>query len=419
MRIFIFYPDTYVRVCGGRSVVMDTARGWHAIYPFALSQDEYPAWIDVTDENRDAIGEMEANGAGYALDCQVPPFVPARKIHLGSSVTGSDGLTPYAEGFHTKSLLRRLNLHLHNSRRMDPAACRQLDYPEYNVCGRLPKPLLDFIVNEYEGELVLSGDVDDYMVSAILWPLRTWFENHKFGGRRCRVKVRTLCTAENVEWLAEMERGMNNLPIAKELILGRNYFPSDRQIKEYERIMFHGSFPDMLSLTLMVEGTNDIDELTKRVEAKFACRGNMPKVRKVPILYGEGSENNVGVSHFAEMVAMLQMSEADIFAGNRSMRRILQRQRANVGLLGTVSVDIGGDMWCGAQKVGSVADGDIYGLLNRWVHSRDCAWWQSRARVAGCRGCLLRDLCPSVSVYEQMGILNRLNICLHVLESSR
>lgn len=401
MRIFVFYPDTYVRVAGGRSVVLCTGRGGGAIFPLALSGEEYPALIEETEENTQAIDRMELARAGYRLTCQVPPFVPKRQIHIGSSVTGTDGLTPYAEGFHTKSLLRRLNLHLHNAEPMDPAVCRQIDYPLTNTTGQLPKEFLDFIIAEYEGDLVLSGDVDDYMIHEILEPIGEWFNKRgRDRGRRLGIRIRTLSRPVNVD------RILDRAPsVAKEVIFGRNNIPSWEQIKEHEDFTAQIDLAEEIDLTLMLEVTSDVEVLTKSMTEGGVYWEGRPGIRKVPILLGEEAKSDEEANHFAEMSAALRMSRRDIFASNKSMRRIMERRLANMDMIGSLSVDPYGIIWCGAQKVGNVAEGDFYGQVNRWVHTPGCAWWLTRARWKRCRGCLLRDLCPSVSIYEQMGIL--------------
>ena len=117
--------------------------------------------------------------------------------------------------------------------------------------------------------------------------------------------------------------------------------------------------------------------------------------------------NNVADENLKEE---LYLSKDDILNGHLSMKDILVKESVNTSCFGSVVVKSNGDVVCRDQTLGNIKSFDLIYLINRWASNPiNCNWFNTRQRRTKCSECIYNFLCPPISVYEDLGIID--NAC--------
>lgn len=92
------------------------------------------------------------------------------------------------------------------------------------------------------------------------------------------------------------------------------------------------------------------------------------------------------------------LSPDDILNNSGSIDSITKNSIINSNAFGVIDICPDEILRCNYQVIGEVNDFDH--ALYKWINSPDCIWRQTRSTKGKCRGCLLQDVCPPITIAE-------------------
>ena len=88
MKIFVFYPDTYVRHCNDTILFVGLHNRKYLLEQSStLVIDEELPWFEITDASLSLVEKCISNGFGYMLECTTLPYMPQK---TGSPYTAEE-----------------------------------------------------------------------------------------------------------------------------------------------------------------------------------------------------------------------------------------------------------------------------------------------------------------------------------------
>lgn len=388
---FCIYPHCLVRKNRNTVIVYNTQN-----YSYAFSQEEII--VNAFEENINCV-EMTLYlqccdfffkcmelGMGYYIESNHLPFISTPSIKFVTSIEKEKQALGYLSFPHSSQMLKEVTIFTSNTidKGFSQFAYNIIKYPNYseittNVC--------DYIEN-IKGfcslkTIIISGDFDYASTENII--------------RQMNNPYISLLIRTYVDFYSEVmvnDIVMNHPNIQFEFI-----FDKSLDITKLKVIKSNKHYNKNVFLNVLIEDIYTLNEITTHDTIDFVI---------TPIFNDKTTEKRLKDE--------LYLTKDDILNGCLSMKDILINEHINSSCFGSVVVKSNGDVVCRNQTVGNIGSSDLVYLINKWVSNpNNCNWFNTRKRKTKCSECIYNFLCPPISVYEEMGIIdiacgNKINI---------
>lgn len=373
MNLFVLYPDTYVRCCNGTTLLIGLHNSNYVLERTnTLVIDEKHPWFEITNDSLLLAERCSSKGLGYVLECTTLPYIPQKKIHIVSSIKRTSELMKFAEGYHTKDLLRELHIFAHNITYQAPSdvAYIQMKYPIFGDSANLPSCFVTDLAKSPIRSVVISGDIDSYLISC----LSSFVDNGK------NITIRTYGNHKNLNKAEHLITKFPNINI--EILL------DSIEMLDYMKRKINEVWMEVVSVDFII--TNK-DELNAFIEFPYKFKNI------IPILYDTKIQQS--------MVDEMLLEADDIIKTNSSPLEVYKKQIIHLNNYGSLLLDSNGNVFDCLRYIGSIHEDDIYELLNKNLHDSNSLWYMTRRKRKECSNCVFADICPPISIYELQCII--------------
>lgn len=370
-KIFTFYPHCYLRCTDNEILVYDTLNQKHIyVKGFLLSDIEKEnlkkGFLKNTDTYKDFINKCIAKNLGYFIDYDKKiPFMYDRVLNIVTSLSKEKKALGYNLHSYTNLLLKEVTILLRNSRaNLLNEEWLQIGYPLYNQ----DTIDLEYILNQLSSfpsieNIILSGEINESLLSYILAYAK--------------------------------ERNIH--------ITHRIFFDCIENINSYQFIDKY----ENLSIELLVENSTVIEQLGSLIKDKFYIKAI---IRSIDEIAKFSHFDNIiylpvlsGLRDNTELLTQMILTEEDILQSSKSLKDCIISDYINTNTYGNVVIDYKGSVYCFGKKIASIRETDLPSIINSWIDSNSCAWYYTRKMKDTCMNCALQNLCPPISIYEDMG----------------
>lgn len=373
MKLFIFYPDTYVKRCNDTVLFLGLHNGEYLIEKNNVVEvNEYWPYFEITDNSQSLADKCLHKKLGYVLWCTISPFIPQKKIHVISSIRRIAELMNFNESYCIKDLLRELHLLAHNTtyQALSNIIYAQMKYPTWGETADLPIRILTELANNPIETIIVSGDIDCYLVTCLMTFI--------IGGKH--VIVRTYGDCQNIDKAMTLlyEFPQVRLEVLIDSTAMYSYLESNLRKNLLDRVI----------VAFLVKDVNDMDAFTH-------CSHKNKTF--IPIIYDTIAQQSV----VNEMLLDLD----DIVETPLTILDVYKKQMFHPNNYGTLLLSSDGSVFDCLSCIGNIYQKDIYELLNNNLHTSKCSWYMIRRNWNSCKNCVLADICPALSIYELQGII--------------
>lgn len=382
---FCLYPHCIIRKNNNTVIVYNTENHCYVISkeePVVNAFEETANYIEYTSnvQSYDFFSQCVECGIGYFIESSHLPFVITPIIRFVTSIEKEKQALGYLSFPHSSQMLKEVTILTTNT--IDKGYAQSvydiIEYPQYsiivtNVCD---------LIEKIKGlcslrTIIISGDLDYISVEKVL-------------------------------------KQVNNPSISLVIKTYADFYYDDRVnniIENYSNIRFVFLFDKSLDITILnaikcnkyynkqvflnflIEDVSTLDFILANTTIDFII---------TPIF------NNITDNE--ELKEELYISIDDILNRRASMKDILISDHVNSSCFGSVVIKANGDVTCRNQTLGNIASSDLVYLVNKWVSNPvNCNWFSTRKGRSKCSECIYNFLCPPISIYEEMNIIN--NAC--------
>lgn len=373
MKLFVFYPDTYVRCCNGITLFIGLHNGNYILERTnTLAIDEKHPWFEIRNDSLLLAERCSSKGLGYILEYKTLPYIPQKTLHVVSSVKRTSELMKFAEGYHSKDLLRELHILAHNATYQAPSdiVYSQIKYPILGESTDLPSSFVTDLVKSHIRSIIISGDIDSYLTSCLI----------PFVGSDKHITIRTYGVYKNLINAMALLSDFPNVTI--EILLD-----SIELLANMEHIVKE-KWTDRILVSFIVKDTNEL-----KTFIQFPCKTKL----FIPVLYNIKQQQSI--------VDEVLLEADDIIGISYSPLEIYKKQMIHANNYGSLLIDSNGNVFDCLRCIGSIYKEDIYELLNKNLHDPDSFWYMTRRKKKGCSNCVFADICPPLTVYEFQGVI--------------
>lgn len=373
MNLFVFYPDTYVRCCNDTILFVGLHNGKYLLERSnTLVVDESLPWIEITDDSLSLVEKCMSKGLGYILECTTLPYIPQKKLHVVSSVKRTSELMGFAEGYHTKDLLRELHILAHNLTYQVPSNViyAQLKYPTFGDSADLPLCFITELAKSNIRSVVLSGDIDFYLNSCLF----LFFKSGK------HITIRTYGNYGNINKVLTLMPEFPNINI--EILL------DSIEMLTYIKHKVNEDYMERLSTTFIIKNIDDLNAFTHTP---------YKSENFIPILYDAKLQQSI--------VNEMLLEIDDIIGTSCSPLEVYKKQMIHPDNYGSLLLNSNGYVFDCLRYIGNIHEEDFYELLNKNLHDTNSLWYMTRRKRKGCSNCVFVDICPPLSIYEFQDII--------------
>ncbi len=373
---FCFYPHCVITTNESTVFVVDTINKDSIlcqdkeIVDSINNLDSYLFYINKS--NASFFSEACTKNLGYIIDgCHKSPYLSSPKISFTSSMEKEKRALGFNTGWNISSFINCFVIYLNNTSFIAQRECvyEQIGYPKFRIKPSIVltdviQCINDVIDNSAIETIYICGDIDDVMISII---------NHITGKVSCII-VRT--------YIDEISNCQIKL-IHNECI---NY---DIIIDNYEKIKnkdFDISEEDY-SISCLIYNEDDVDDYQN-----LSCNH-----RYIPIIFDKKSQR--------KLLNQMMISYDDIIQATNSVEECLVKNQINNSIFGRVILDISGDIYIEEELIGNINSDTIYSILTKYLQVKHNRWLLTRENYEICKDCLLRSLCPNITIYERQGFL--------------
>ena len=373
MKIFVFYPDTYLRCCNGTTLFVGLHNGNYILERTnSLAIEEKHPWFEITNDSLLLAERCSSKGLGYILEYTTLPYIPQKTLHVISSVKRTSELMKFAEGYHSKDLLREIHILAHNTTYQAPSdiVYSQIKYPVLGESADLPQRFVNDLVKSHIRSIIISGDIDSYLTSC----LNPFVESDK------NITIRTHGVYKNLTNAMALLSDFPNVTI--DILLDSiELLPNMKHIVKEKWV-------DRILVSFIVKDTYELNKFIQ-----FPCKSKF----FIPILYDIKLQQSI--------VNEILLEADDIIGTSCSPMEISKKQMIHTNNYGSLLIDSNGNVFDCLRFIGSIYKEDIYELLNKNLHNPDSLWYMTRRKRKVCCNCVFADICPPPSVYELQGVI--------------
>ena len=370
----IFYPYCHIKSTSKQILVYDSVCGqyvFHKTNPlsYANRHNIISGYIIPDEGCNGFVEECLAKHLGYLCEfSEVLPFMHKRTLDFVSSLKKERESLGYNLQSSTNPLLKSVTLLLNNScDSYSKEECLQMDYPDYNSCDiDIASVLEQLSLFPSLETIILSGEIDSVQLELVL-------DYAKAHG------------------ISIIHRLLYNSALSKELDTIRSR---------------HGNY----SVEFLLDGKSDLNSVSEYSDNRTYYKAIISSVDDIAkfdnLTDTDFTYIPVLSSNIDELISLMQMSEEEILKTPKSLETCLFADYINMNAYGHLTICYDGSIMCLGKKYASIHDVDLSQFVNRWVGLDDCTWYYSRKKKEKCADCALQCLCPAISVYEELGLID-------------
>lgn len=364
-RILIFNPQTKSSIfCEEVEIVESFSDTDNYIFP-------------VVEKKKSFYKEAVSKQLGYMIVAETRPFYASPKLNFVSSMKKEQRALGYNSGWRIPSLIKSISLHLNNTNVRLPkdSLYVQLDYPKcYIKRSSFSHYILDKIRNVILCSpieiIYISGDTDKAMCQLINKMKEFYTGTIVVRTSICEYdKMLELLDADDINSNLRIEYIVNDLPIFKSITKIGNIS---------DRVSF--AMP-ILSLGNIMGGNSQLH------------------IRYIPLIYDSRQQHN--------LIEQMLLTKEEILESTSSIEACLSKDVLNENFWGHITITIDGNLYIGSDFLGEINERTVYSLISKYLQKNNNLWQYTRNKKDECKKCLLSSLCPSISIYECQGFINR------------
>ena len=319
-------------------------------------------------------------GIGYYIESNHFPFISTPSIKYVTSIEKEKQALGYLSFTHSSQMLKEVTILTINSinKGFSQSTYNIINDPAYpgittNACDYIER-IKGFCSLR---TIIISGDYDYACTKAIL---------RQVNNPSISLLIRTYA-----DFYSEVT--VNDIIITHQNVQFEFLFDKTLDKTKLEEIKCNKYYNERVFLNVLIEDISTLYDIATDETIDFII---------TPIF-----NNNVADENLKEE---LYLSKDDILNGHLSMKDILVNESVNTSCFGSVVVKSNGDVVCRDQTLGNIKSFDLIYLINRWASNPiNCNWFNTRQRRTKCSECIYNFLCPPISVYEDLGIID--NAC--------
>ena len=364
MNLFVLYPHIYVKEIDNNVLFYDTLKGKHIKLSLEKNRRIFfysNSIIDAETTYQPYIIELLRLNFGYKLTAHSLP-VCTNVFSFTTSREKLHTVLQYKDGRSIFDSITKLSIFIDNTNvKFDNEIIYSiLGFPKSSV-NDLSN--LDFFINTYK----FNGLEQIEVVSSMTPRVRNYIKSLCDKG----VLVTFKTVVNNIEYLPEIiSFAKNNKDIPTKLYLSLNIAENIKvqDIENLSIIPFSSSLKEIL-------------------ESSF---NNV-----YPLIYDK--------QRHQDLIEAIKISEEDILSRKLSTADIRLNHVLNRQFYGNITL-YNGYVFSKSQKIGTFVD--FRNSFNSWFYEDDNNWFLSRSKYRKCHKCLFVDLCPSISIMEETGVLD-------------
>lgn len=369
-RLYIFFPHCYIKATSSELLIYDTKTFKSAymrnimLSGFCIDRLNRFGCIEESDATKHLLQKVEANHFGYYVQHEeLMPFIPERKLRITTSLHKEKKALGYNLTSYTNMMLRSLTILLNNtvSSYLNTLSYIQLEYPDINSKGADLEKLLVQVNSFCLERLVLAGEISSEKLEKLI---------RLANDRNFQVIYRIHYLAYSSQYIQELLHKFDSLII--ELLVDNNTPFEILNVKE-ERLVYK----------YIITKVSDIERI-QNIENEVIL---------YPIFLDLDS-----ITLQSQMI----LTKKEILHSRQTLKECYIKEYVNQICFGHLTINYNGDIYCLAQKIGSLQNMDLSYIINKWISSQDCLWYYTRKEKACCKECALQALCPPISIHEQL-----------------
>lgn len=389
---FCLYPHCLVRKNKDTVITYNTKN-----YSYTLSQEEIVVnafegnsngiELTVDLQSCDFFFKCVECGIGYYIKSNCFPCISTPSIKLVTSIEKEKQALGYLSFPHSNQILKEVTILTTNTidKEFSQSTYNIINYPHcpdatINVCDFVEK------INGFCSlkTIIISGDYDYVRTKAIL---------KQMNNPSISLLIRTYADFYSEVTVNDIIKNHQNV---------RFEFLFDKSLDKtiFEEIKYNKYYNVHVFLNFLIEDIYTLYNITTDETIDFII---------TPIFNNKITDE--------KLKEELYISKDDILNGHLSMKNILINEYINASCFGSVVIKSNGDVVCRNQTLGKIGSSDLGYLINRWVSNpASCKWFNTRKHRTKCSECIYNFLCPPISVYEELGIIdnacgNNINSC--------
>lgn len=373
-KIFCFYPHCLIKPTNSEILVYDCLT-YKSLYVQNVDlhhtdRDSLTkGYIEERDETKSFVSSCLSQNMGYYIEVgEKMPFMNDRKIKFTTSLEKEFRALNYNLPSYTNTLLKSVAILCNNTHesKYSKIAFSQIEYPDVN------SNYIDYqsLLNQFRSfpsleRIVVAGELD----TPAFYKILSYAKDNGIA-----VTYRIFLNSANVDML------INNLEqnefLNIEVLVDRD--------SDFMKLRQH----DRLYIKALIVDLNEINIFE-----------NYENVVFVPVLISKVQNN--------ELLQQMIMTKEEILAQKRSKKACLLADYINSGAYGNITINYDLRVSCIGQQIGSIKESDLSYIINNWINNEKSMWYFKRSKKACCSDCALTILCPSINIYEELGIYNR------------
>lgn len=371
-KLFYFYPHCFLKSTNKEILVYDTLSQRHVyLKNNPLSKEDRKSFrigfVNVSESVNDFVNLCFSKELGYFVDFEkVSPLIYGRELNFVSSIHKEREALGYNLQSNTNLLLREVTILLNNGK--DDYAdelCLQMDYPKCNNESiKLDYFLQQLSPFQYLENIILAGEIELSELEDTLEYMQKYnvdvIHRVMFNSFNNVIELKLLDRFDkfSVELLVD-----NSVDMAQARFFLRDKVYLKAIIKTLSDVDFFSGFKDVFYLPILFPERYNIDVLTQMI-----------------------------------------LSEDEILHSSKSVMDCNMSDYVNHNIFGHITIDHTGIVSVWGKRIASIFEYDLPSIINRWVGQDDCTWYKTRNKKYTCKECALQCLCPSISIYEEMGL---------------
>ena len=313
---------------------------------------------------------------GFMVECLSKPIISTPINKIITSVEKEIRALGYLSQSHSNSFLNQVTVQTENTldKGLSDFAYGIIDYPcqgNLFISGSLN---LDWI-NNFESleTLIISGDVKYYDIPNIL----------------ARVTNSNVVVVFKSFADFYSEKEVNKIVSIYSNVFFEFLLDKMLDVRLLKDISYNRYYNENVFINLLIEDSQIIDNIISTEGVEY----------KVTPIFNNRELND-------KLKNELYVTLADLDNMKKSVKEILIQEQINTSCFGNLCIKQNGDVTCWGQLLGNINTSDLVNLINKWVSkSSDCCWFKTREQHTKCSECLYNILCPPISIYEEMGII--------------
>lgn len=361
MILLALYPHIYSRQVNSRLLFFNTLNGHYKEYSIKdnFTFEYYlPTLLKLVDTSSPIVEELVASKFGYILSSNTPP-VCIESINFTSS---REKTLSYKDGSNIFGTITKINIFVDNETIV-------FDNDLIFSILHFPKKSTNHLstVDSFLNSKSFPNLVEFELVTEITDRAMNFASSLKKYNKL--ITIKTICNdIESLEFIISYS-------LLNEDVFIKSYVPLEL-LEQQVRLI-----PKNI---LFIPYSSNLDEITTSKQSNI-----------FPLLYDKETQTT--------LIESIKLDKDDILHRIIPLSQIRTSQVVNIQNWGNISI-IDKSIYSRTQYISNIED--FSDSFNEWYYRKDNNWFSIRRNLKKCCSCLYADLCPSISIYEEMGIIN-------------